>query len=332
MVVPSKNWLVALRLAGTVCLLLVLFLFVPINQVVAAIRQSSVPFLAFGFVFGVLARFAAAERTFAISKAVGLPLSRAQTIEALFISNFWSLLLPGVSAGTVATVYRYRTYGCSLVESIGVLGASRIVELIVFSVIAATCFIAELLSGSGAIAAPVLSPWLVAAIGALLAVGVFWMDRYVRQRTLAAKADRTPLGKTAERISRLFAAFARMTPRAYAKTTTMAVVQCVLEAASLAVFAEALTAHIGLADALWINGIVYLAMLLPVSIAGLGARDISLITTTAPLGVSTTEALAVSMLMFALILLNAVVGGLIQLSYSSRYATAMKTKVSEGIE
>jgi hypothetical protein len=62
-----------------------------------------------------------------------LALTRFAVFDALFAANFWSLVLPGVSAGSVVTVHKYRSHGVSIAEGVGALSVSRAIELAAFS-------------------------------------------------------------------------------------------------------------------------------------------------------------------------------------------------------
>lgn len=71
-------------------------------------------------------------------------------------------------------------------------------------------------------------------------------------------------------------------------------------------------------DLLWVVAAVAVAQSLPLSIAGLGIREGTYITMLMQLGVDSHDALAVSLGIFAIQLLMATAGGLLQLFYSKR--------------
>ena len=104
----------------------------PLQTIIAALRQADWLYLLAGMILNLLTRFAAAERTRVISRALGLFVSRWQTIETLFISNFYALLSPGPVLSGVVSIYRYRNYGASITGSVGSLLASRVIELAAF--------------------------------------------------------------------------------------------------------------------------------------------------------------------------------------------------------
>jgi uncharacterized membrane protein YbhN (UPF0104 family) len=89
----------------------------PLHSIVSALHPAIWTYLLAGMSLNLLTRFAAAERTLAISRALGLVISRWQTIETLFISNFYALLSPGPVLSGVVSVYRYKSYGASVRRS-----------------------------------------------------------------------------------------------------------------------------------------------------------------------------------------------------------------------
>ena len=84
--------------------------------------------------------------------------------------------------------------------------------------------------------------------------------------------------------------------------------QGLLDALTVLALAMALGIPIGLPEALWINALSYLAILLPIAVAGLGMREAAVLAALVPLGVARADALALALLMLAMTLINALVG------------------------
>jgi uncharacterized membrane protein YbhN (UPF0104 family) len=262
----------ALRLLPFVATLIALPFVVDLRQMVVVFTNVDAPLLALAVVMNFLTRTSAAERNQAISRAARLPVSRLQAIEALFIANFWSLALPGVSAGGVATVLRYRSYGVPASQGLAVLAASRILEMIAFAALA-------------------LLGWTLASPGGAQ-----------HFHTLGMVAALTAAGGMLRRLP----------PAALLRGLAFALLQGLLDAATVCVLAQALGLSVALPQALWINALSYFAILLPLSVAGLGVREAAVIIAIVPLGFSRESALALALLMLSMTLLNAAVGGVLQ--------------------
>jgi len=68
-----------------------------------------------------------------------------------------------------------------------------------------------------------------------------------------------------------------------------------------------------LLTSIWVTAAVYAVVLLPISVAGVGVREVTLTKSLALLGVNPGLAVALSILLFADPLINALIGGALQL-------------------
>ena len=303
--------IVALKFGLSAAALGLLFHFVHIGEVGQALKSAAPAGLLIGALLNILTRFAAAGRTYAVSRVAGLPVSFPQTLQALFIDNFWSLAMPGVSAGSVATVWRYHGNGAGVMQSVAVLSASRMVELVAFCLLALLGLATSVSAASGS------RLWVATLLaGIILAVMLaLWLLHRLPVPAAATAAD--PSGNAVQRTrTALLAAMQllRGLPRrALLRASGWALLQGVLDAATVLALALALGIPIGLPQALWINALSYLAILLPVSAAGLGMRELAVLAALLPLGISRADALALALLMLAMLLLNALAGAALQL-------------------
>lgn len=302
------QWMLALKFVLSGAALWLLFRFVHIAEVGAALSSAAPMGIVLGLLLNLATRFAAAARTSVVSRAAELPLRFGQIVQALFIANFWSLALPGVSAGTVATVWRYRGGGAGVVQSVAVLAASRLIELLAFCLLA-LAGLAMTTDASAGLRGTVAA--LLAGIVAAVMLG-FWIVR----RLPPAAAGTHRAGGILSRIRDAFATvlqLLRSLPRrALRQASAWALLQAALDAATVLALALALGIHIGPTEALWINALSYLAILLPISAAGLGMREVAVLAALVPLGVNRADALALALLMLAMTLFNALAGAVLQ--------------------
>jgi glycosyltransferase 2 family protein len=317
----KQAWRRWARIILSATALLAIFLATSLTNVFAALARADVALIALGVALNFATRLAAAERTFAISRGVGLPLNRWQTVESMFISNFWSLALPGLSAGSVVTVYRYTRYGVPLADGLGVLSASRAIELAVFCVLGAIAF---------ALSSSAPNPEVIAllSLAPLLILGVFLVaPRVVSRASQSAgekKSSMSAIGRLKHVGARALVSFTGAPRKEFLAAGCFALIQCALDAASVMALAWSLGFSIDWLDALWINVLAYLAILLPISVAGLGVREAAVIVALTPLGVPSDGAVALALLMFTATLFNALAGGVLQLLSGADRRTAPK--------
>jgi len=281
-----RRWFLVVRAALSVLALLWIVHSIPLRSIGATLRGTDLGLLFAGLGLSLLARLAAAERNLAVSRALGLPITRAQTLTTLFISNFYSLLAPGPVLGGAVTVYRYKHHGASVRGSVTALLGSRAIECAAFIVGGG----AGLLLDPRAEAAP-LRAHLLLATAVLLCVGVVVLV-------------------SGWRLAHTGSAWAAQ--RASARALLPAILQVLLTAAAMGAFAGAIGTAVPLLSALWISAVIYVVVLLPISISGLGVREVALINCLAVLGVPANAAVAISVLLFLDPLLNALIGGFMQ--------------------
>jgi len=117
-----------------------------------------------------------------------------------------------------------------------------------------------------------------------------------------------------ERLLAVWHDLVRQGPRMALQAAIPASAQVILSGAALCFLARALGVELTLLTSVWMSAAVYVVVLLPISVAGLGVRDLTLIRSLALLGVSAPVAVALSVLLLTDPLLNALIGGIWQMS------------------
>jgi uncharacterized membrane protein YbhN (UPF0104 family) len=318
-----RRWPSAAARAAFSCMLLLWILYTtPLRAIATTFAHANLWLCAAGLAVSLVARITAAERTVAVTRALGLPLSRWQTIETLFISNFYSLVSPGPVLSGAVTVYRYNRSGASVRGSLASLLISRVMECAAFVALGAGALLLDdHLSSGGAVPARLLSVAAAVLAAAVIAAGGVM---------LLARARTPPAHEPLTGQSRLVRAVASVADlcrevqggvgRRMLRALLPAAAQAFLSAVALTIFAAALGVQVSLITALWVSAAVYVAVLLPISVMGLGVREVTLIHTLATVGVSPGAAVAISVLLFADPLLNSLIGGVLQASSFTRSA------------
>lgn len=281
----------------------------PLREIVSALTSADLPLLMAGLLLNFLARLAAAERTLVISRRLGLWITRWQTIETLFISNFYALLSPGPVLSGVVTVYRYREYGASVSASVGALLASRVIECMAFVALGAACLL-----GDKHISLTTVHYPLVLATAALAAVALgmlYWGWSHKRWNRRAPAEREVTAGWRAVQHEML-----RHGPGMAFQAAIPAAVQVVLAGAALLLLARSVGIELSLLSSIWLTAAVYAVVLLPISVAGVGVREVTLTNALGLLGFDAGLAVALSILLFLDPLINALIGGVLQLRSS----------------
>jgi glycosyltransferase 2 family protein len=306
-------WTVVRVVASSAALAWVLHV-TPLKTVIQALQAANLPLVVLGVLMNVATRVAAAERTLVMNQGLGLVVSRWQTLETLFISNFYALLSPGPWLSGVVSVYRYKSFGTSVTGGVSSLLASRGVEFVVVIFWGFVCA----LSDPHVSAASMRYPLRLGALFLLAATCGIAVWFTVHRRFKASGFERNGVALLRHRV---FAKVADVWTQILAqgipvalKASVPATVQVLLSGAALMVLARSLQIDMSWMSGIWMSAAVYAVVLLPISIAGVGVREITLVKSFALLGFSPQTAVAVSVLLFLDQLVSALIGGLLQIS------------------
>jgi glycosyltransferase 2 family protein len=285
---------------------------IALGGIVAALQSADPLLLTLGVLMNVATRFPAAERTQVMNQGLGLSVSRWQTIETLFISNFYALLSPGPLLAGVVTVYRYRRFGASITGSVSSLLASRAIECAAFVIWGLGCALLD---------PPVMAhlqsvrirPGLAAAAVILASIAIaamVWVA--IRHRGRDAATSTVPRG-ILDKLAAVYEQILAQGPAVALKAALPASLQVLISGGAMMVLSRALHTDISWMAGVWMSSAVYLAVLLPISIAGLGVRDVTLIKSFAILGLAPRTAVALSVLLFLDQFVSAMIGGALQI-------------------
>lgn len=233
---------------------------------------------------------------------------------ASFISQFYGLILPGQLAGEVAKAYRLgrgrkdaeniaasvlvdRIVGLVALLSVSVVGILftniELSDVLKFMLVA---LIVIIVGGLYAVSWTPFFNLLNQVVGRMSCRGVAW-QRYTGMLVRLIAAWRGYLGQT----------------RILVYSLMLGILFQLIVVVINMVLAKNLHIFIPFIDWCWIVGVVSVALLLPLSIAGIGVREVSYVGILSSLGVPAESAIALSLSIFVLTLLGAAIGGAIEL-------------------
>lgn len=234
--------------------------------------------------------------------------------ELTMIGQFYSIVLPGQIAGEAVKAYRLAKGNADAERLAASVAMDRIIGMIALLLIA----------GVGTALTPHAVPGslrvLLPSICAVLVFGLFGfripMLHAAALRLTDAVGALPPLRRFIPALQRLVHAwrdFAHMPARVFASLALACLFQ-LLALGTYAALASGLGIELPAADWAWVVAVASLAVLLPVSIGGLGLREGALVGCLSYLGVPGELAIALSLGLFAVMLSGAIVGGLIEMT------------------
>lgn len=278
-------------------------------------RTDPEPLLA-GVTLGLAATLVAAVLFRRILRLCGLRPTLGAVLAANLAGDFYALSLPGGAAvGGAVRLVRLAADAREVARVLAALLANRLQEVGVQLGMAllALPFVARELPLPGALALVLGSATLAAAAAY---AGLFHRD--ARRLALLAAGPLCPRGSIRRsRLRRALAALAVLdharTLACHAPSVALACLRFLLGCLAVVVFAHAIGSPIDLAVAMWVRGLTAVVLMLPVSIAGLGVREVSFVALLAPFGVPPAHGLVLALLVFATQLLNALPGAWLEL-------------------
>ena len=303
-----------LKVGVTAALLYVIFWFIPFGDVVHQMAAAHGWWVAGAFGLSFLERLVASCRVKLLTDRLDMRLSIWKIFEINVVSIFYSTFLPGDLAGGAVRWYRMAKPGGHRAEAFAAIVFERLIDtvvLVLFGIIfwfwnappfgspaldGIMLTLLVLLVGGTAFGLSPAASTLVRATGALIP----WL-----------RAREVFLEKS-EKVLVSVRMFRRLSPGGMALLATLTVMRHVLSVLLLVCFAISLGIVIEFSALGWIRSFVNIVTMIPVSFAGLGIREGSLVMALQPYGVTGSQAVALSLFMFSLHLAFAVAGGLVE--------------------
>lgn len=241
--------------------------------------------------------------------------------ETIFVSHFYATVLPGQLFGEASKVVYLAPEASAGVhpDQAETLTASVVVDKL-------TSLISLLIVG---VTGLLLSSWarsissLIALFGLVLLVLLFalfflrfaWIDAWMDKLFTRLETRFARVGKWVVRLRSFLGAWKRyaMSPGKLVKSTILGVLYQAIIICINFIAASMLGIQVELWDWCWICALLSIVMLLPITLGGIGLREGGYVGALSLLGVPSETALAISLIIFALQLLGALLGGVMVL-------------------
>ncbi|HET9726076.1 MAG TPA: lysylphosphatidylglycerol synthase transmembrane domain-containing protein [Gemmatimonadales bacterium] len=300
-----------LTVAGAIGLLLLIFRVVPFADVMRSIRSAEPTKLAIGFVLLFVARVVAAWRMKLLTDEQDLRLSLPEIFEIGTTSTFYGLILPGTLSGGLIRWYKLARQG-NAVGALASLTWDRLADTVAVAILGVAAWALSRPTGAHALVGPGLLGVTVALVALYLA-GFSELVGNVVLRPIDAAARRLRAGWLRSKLeavgvaARSYHGLGAVFPT---KVGLWSLAVQLVGSVGFYVWAQALGSPVGLAEVTWARACYTLVLLLPITFAGLGAREGVLILLLQPYGVTGADAVALSFIQLAGTLILAILGGL----------------------
>lgn len=312
----GKPWLRAgLRVALSLGLLAFVLSSVDVGKLVSVLRQASGPHVIAAALVTVLGVGVNALKWHGLLRTLDLPLRWRDVLAANLLGGLYNLAFPGLVGGDIARGWRVKGITHNAAQTAVSLVADRV-----------TGMTALLLLGMGGLSlAPpfagreALRGVAVALLLALAAVGAVSLSE--RARLVAVRAAKWMTAGTVPEVLRGFAAQVGEALRAYrgslgglGRALGLALVFQTLMVVANYVACRAVTVDISVINIVWVTAAASMAVVLPISVAGLGVRETAYVTLLGQCAVSAEQGLGVSVVMLGMYCLPGLGGALVHLT------------------
>jgi glycosyltransferase 2 family protein len=294
-----------LKLLVSAGLLYVLFRVIPLRDILRVVATASGGIFAAGMALQFANRGLSTLALKVITASQGIELSRRALFRILLAVQFYSLLLPGALAGGGATWLKYLEHGADKRAAAATVVINRAVALLILVPVGTLGFVLDQRLPAQP---PVLMLSLIATNIACAFLLWYPWPRGIVTRIAGPGRWRRRLAALIDRLT----AFQRMPTHDKATVVGGAIASELGNVAAMWTFAQAVGVRVDFVSVLWMRGLLETALLLPLSVAGLGVREISLVGLGALVGVPAAAAVAWSLAILAGSVGVALAGGLLE--------------------
>jgi len=299
---PHRKISTWLRLGISAILLLVLLLYVDLAESWRVVREADIALVIASFIVLLGLRFLSAYRWFVLLKGKNAVVTYRTIVRLNFIGVFCGTFMPG---GTeLAGIFMLAKLTSDL--------ALTVSSLLVERVLALTALLVLVLLGL-LIAPPGLPSILGYGAGMglmVLALGILASLHPRVRRVINHLLSHGWIAPIGRRVNKLFVRLDTYANERSLMVYSLGLAFCMqlLRVACTIVVAWALGVHLPIATFVAIVPIIFLIVLLPISVGGLGVRETAFVSTFALVGVSAESAFTLSLLLYLISMLTTLPG------------------------
>lgn len=291
-------------------LLAYLAMTVPMREVAESLFGSRVVWLVYGLAAVVAAQIIGALQMRSILASQGASFSVWQVAGINVIASFYNLFLPGSLAGGVVRWHHFSTPDGKHPQALAAILFSRSVEIATMLAYGIVFWCLSNVSGSVG-TATTLAVSLAGVVSVVLLI-VSPAQHAILRAVLAHLKFAHPLRHGFLEVSSSLVEIGRRGPRHQLRFVALCILRNALAVTAFLCFAHAVRLDAAAIELGWVRSATDLLLVLPISIAGVGVRDATLVALLTPLGVPSSTALAFSFLLLGVTLLIALTGGVVE--------------------
>jgi len=303
------------RIVVAAAILFLVFRFIPLSDVIEVITLADGSWVTAAFIVLVIERFTAAWRMKVLTDRLSMPLSVLKIWEINTVSTFYTIFLPGDLAGGAVRWYRMSRPEGQRAQAFAAIVMERLFDTIVLVLIGLLFWFWDEPPFGTRLLDIVLIVFLFALV-LVMALSFSPRTSTVLHRLIGLipwQDRRRTISEMTEKVLVSVRTFRQLSFRALMTLFALTVLRHMLSILVIVCFAQSLAMVIGFSTIAWIRSLMNTVTMLPISFAGLGVREASFAVLMEPYGVVGSQAVALSLFLFIVYIVLALVGGLLEL-------------------
>jgi glycosyltransferase 2 family protein len=303
------------RACAGVAILVGIFTLIPFSEVAAVLAAVDLRYIALAILIMTAERYVAALRIKILTDQNRMGLSSLAILEINTIAAFYAMFLPGELAGGAVRWYKMSRPSGKRAEAFAAIVFARLIDTAgLFLVGLAFWLLDDPPVDGGPVA--FLAALAVIILSALILVS---LDEALTRRLLKTLALLPQVALVRfvcaklQKVAIAVGEYRELPPVAFLALAILTLGRHILTALALYCYALALGINVPLVALVWIRCLLSLMVMLPLTVGGLGVREVSLMFLLGLYGVSRVDAVALALLTLIMRVLFAAAGGLLEI-------------------
>lgn len=301
-----------LRLLGTAALLVGIFWFIPFADVVSALREVDVRYVALGFTLMLLSSVLDSVQLWMLLRRVNIPIGAWRVFETKLITRFYGQFLPSELMASAVKLYRLAGPTKQWGEVVATMGFFRVLNMFVLVSLGVVFWAIEMPEGPGRWVGLIL----LGVAMAIACVHIVLTNEAIARHAKRIVPTRWLNDKILAKVSKIGTTMMvsyRLFGFSVWPVALLAVIRHAIGITSFICLAISLDIHLSILTVGWIRVVLSAIMMLPISFSGIGLREGSLVILLQEYAVPASDAVALAFLLFAITLIVNSLGGILEL-------------------
>lgn len=308
----KKSISLTLRFVVSFGILFYLLRFIPTDQVIETIGSVNISLVVVAILLTQVMTYISAIKSKILTDEHNMSLTVGKIFEINYVTQFYGLFLPEVISSGLIRWHKFSTPDRKPAEALASMMFCRFIEITMLLVLGLMFWILDKSSGLNDSLGIILAMLLFVCI-----VMYYFAFNHKISLLIVNKLNKISFlpKQFIEKIQKLLMATSKyqsLKMASLSKVIGLNVIKDMISILSFYLLARSVNINVEFVSIAWIRSYIQIFSLLPISISGIGIQEGSLIFFLGSFGISTSSAVALSLLFYVRTLFGGAIGGLLQ--------------------